>query len=91
MPVQRPVLKTFLTLTPPPSKESPPSAKPSSLRSSSGESLPDPSPRTHRGSSSSVSSTGSDVGENGYLVLTSVEKGSEDLGLKKIVEEEAVE
>jgi len=89
MSAQRPVLKTFLPLTPTPSKESPPSSRTPPLRGSSGDPLPSAS-REHRGSSSSVSSINSDVGENGFLILTPVDTGFEDSGLKKI-EEEAIE
>jgi len=90
MSAQRPVLKTFLALTPTPSKESPPSSRTTPLRSSSGDPLPSASFREHRGSTSSVSSTNSDVGDNGFLILTPVDTGFEDSGLKKI-EEEAIE
>jgi len=90
MPAQRPVLNTFLALTQTPSKESPPSSRAPSLRTSSGDPLPSTSLREHRGSTSSVSSTNSDIGENGFLILTPVDTGFEDNGLKKI-EEEAIE
>ena len=92
-PVEQPVLKRFLALTPTSVKESTlsPSFPPSSRRAASEPCLPSPSFREHRGSSSSDSSTASsDVGENGFLILTSLEQGLENTGLKKI-DEEAVE
>lgn len=90
-PIQRPVLKGFLALTPTLPKES--SVSPPSIikvRGSSDESLPIPSFQEHRGSSSSESSVSSDIGENGFLILTSPEPILENTGLRKI-EEEAVE
>jgi hypothetical protein len=82
-----------LALTPTSPKDSslPPSAN-KSPRIGSDADLAVLSPREHRGSSSSDSSVSSDVGENGFLVLTPVEKGTglEIHGLNKI-EEEAVE
>lgn len=93
--VQRPVLKAFLSLTPAPSKEStsPPSSRPSSLRGLALEpTVPNTPTREHRGSSSSISSVNSDIGENGFLVLTPPSGGFEDQKvLNKIVEEDAVE
>jgi hypothetical protein len=47
--------------------------------------------REHRDSTSSESSVG-DVGENGFLVLTPAERAAViEVGLGKIIEEEAVE
>lgn len=91
---EEPVPKRFLPLTPTSTKEStkdsPSSSSSLSRRSASEPCLPTPSFREHRGSSSSDSSAGSsDVGENGFLVLTP-ERGIENTGLKKI-DEEAVE
>ena len=87
--IQRPVMTTFLALTPtsPRDTASPPSSRPSSLRSMSDGALPTPVFRERRGSSSSDTSV-SDVGENGFLVLTSPERLL--AGLRKI-EEESVE
>src|SRR5271170_842840 len=92
--IQRPVLRAFLPLTPtsPKDSSSPPSASKSPKIGSVGV-MSVLSPREHRGSSSSDSSVSSDVGENGFLVLTPVEKGTgleNNNGLNKI-EEEAVE
>lgn len=83
-------LNGFLALTPPSSKESTTSPPPLlKTRGSSNESLPMPSFREHRESSSSESSVSSDIGENGFLILTPPERILEN-GLNKI-EEEAVE
>lgn len=86
---ERPVLTTFLTLTPAtkaPSKAS--SSRPTSRRSLS------PPGREHRGSSGSDSSSSSSDMENGFLVLTSTSPadrmGYRDGRLMNI-EEEAVE
>lgn len=78
----RPVLKAFLALTPtsPKSPSSPPLSNEVFTPA-----------REHRGSTSSESSVTSDVGENGFLVLTAAEKAAIEVGLGKIVEEEAVE
>jgi hypothetical protein len=90
---QLPVLKAFLTLTPTSSKElnaSPSLSKPSSVRGLSNESLPSLPFQKHRGSSSSdcsASSVSSDIGENGFLVLTPHERILENAGLNKISEE----
>lgn len=88
--IQAPPLRAFLSLTPPVSKgpASSPTSRPSSLKEVSSPAL---SSRDHRGSTGSESSITSEVGENGFLVLTSVEKQSlvNINGLNKI--EEAVE
>jgi hypothetical protein len=89
---QRPVLTGFLALTPTsPTKASSLSSPPPSRaqRGSSSESLISPPSREHRGSSSSDSSV-SDIGENGFLILTPPDRVLENPGLNKI-EEEAVE
>lgn len=92
-PVQRAPLKGFLALTPSVPKESisSPSSRPGSLRGMavSTEPLFATAFREHRGSSSSASSVSSEVGENGFLVLTPPDR-VQDAGLRKI-EEEAVE
>ena len=90
--VPRQVLKGFLALTPTSVKESGPPSASKSPRIGTESILAAVLPREHRGSSSSASSVSSDFGENGFLVLTSVEKGAglENAGLNKI-EEEAVE
>jgi len=77
----RPPLKGFLALTPT-------SPKPLSPPLSNEVFTPS---REHRGSTSSDSSITSDIGENGFLVLTSAEKAAIEVGLGKIIEEEAVE
>ena len=86
--IQAAPLKSFLALTPPTSKESqsPPSSRPSSLREMSSPIL---ASRDHRGSAGSESSVTSEYGENGFLILTSVEKQSivNLNGLRKIDEE----
>ncbi len=77
----RPVLKGFLALTPTsPKSQSPPMSNEVFTPA-----------REHRGSASSDSSVTSDVGENGFLVLTPAEKAAVEVGLGKIIEEEAVE
>src|SRR5579859_6283680 len=80
--MSRPVLKGFLPLTPPSPKS------PASPPLSNEVFTP---AREHRGSTSSESSITSDVGENGFLVLTAAETVAVEMGLGKIVEEEAVE
>lgn len=85
-------LKGFLALTPTSPKESGPPSASKSPKLGTESILAAVLPREHRGSSSSDSSVSSDVGENGFLVLTPVEKGTvlENPGLNKI-DEEAVE
>ena len=83
-------LKGFLTLTSASSKESTTSPPPSLKTSGSSNELPVPSFQEHRGSSSSDSSVSSDIGENGFLILTPPVRILENDGLNKI-EEEAVE
>jgi hypothetical protein len=88
----RTALKAFLPLTPTSPKDaSPPSSRPTSLRGMSNESLPPPAFREHRDSTSSDSSVSSDIGENGFLILTPPDKLVGENGLNKITEEEAVE
>jgi hypothetical protein len=86
----RPVLKGFLSLTPssPSSSSSspPPTSRPTSLSGLSNESVPMSSFREHRDSSSSESSVSSDVGENGFLILTPPTRVIEEIGLKGIRE-----
>ena len=88
---QRAEFKGFLTLTScaSPAIASPPSSRNNSLTMVSNE--PPSESRAHRGSGSSVSSMASDVGENGFLILTPwTDRVLLDAGLNKI-EEEAVD
>jgi len=90
--IEAPPLKSFLSLTPPVSKElqSPPTSRLSSIKEVTLS--PVLANRDHRGSAASDSSVSSDYGENGFLILTSVEKQSlvNLNGLNKI-EEEVIE